>query len=242
MNICTDQQMMVHSSDVLEVRRVFQGQKLFFPVKVDPVVSINTSTHTDVMVTWSSRNILIPVRWGWKTSRRSGKEWGRQEKASNTTFTIILSQPPTAQNLVQPAALWGLLSRNWMRNDYSDKFNTTSLQNHYVPTPPPPHNHNSHFSKHPKRVCSESKESNAILDDGSGTAEQLEATDCIWLQHTNWMCQNDSYWITVTRMSNLMADLCHLIIPQMIFWTNRIWNIFCCFYLWKRFVWSVNVT
>lgn len=50
-----------------------------------------------------------------------------------------------------------------MRNDYSDKLNTSGLQNHYVPGSPTL-NHNSHFSKDSKNVCSESKEFNAILD------------------------------------------------------------------------------
>lgn len=77
------------------------------------------------------------------------------------TFTVILPQSPTVHTRVQPGGLWGLLCRNWMRNDYCDKFSTSGLQNHYVPGSPT-FNHNSHFGKDSKKLCCESEESNAI--------------------------------------------------------------------------------
>lgn len=88
-----------------------------------------------------------------------------------------------------------------MRNDYSDKLNTTGLQNHYVPGSPTL-NHNSHFSKDSKKVCSESKESNAIFLGTKiwGQQQSWSTTECFYkLNVLKWQ------WNTLTRLSSLMA-------------------------------------
>lgn len=83
---------------------------------------------------------VIPAQ-GYLWSSRGSNHQPRDQQMTYSdgkkpTFTVILPQSPTVHTRVQPGGLWGLLCRNWMRNDYCDKFSTSGLQNHYVPAPP----------------------------------------------------------------------------------------------------------
>lgn len=116
------------------------------------------------------------------------------------SFTTILPQPLTAQILVHPGGLWWPLSKNWMRNDYSYKLNTSGLQNHDM-SGSPTLNHNNTFWKD-----SESKGFSAILDWGRGTAAKLEDHQVLLILHTDWMCQSDNYWNAQTTEQSWTAD------------------------------------
>lgn len=136
------QQSLIHTSD-------FSVLKCFLS-------NVHTQSHSRG---WNSGLSLPKDIWD-RTSNLAISRWPTLMK--KPTFTVILPQSPTVHTRVQSGGLWGLLCRNWMRNDSCDKFSTSGLQNHYVPDSPT-FNHNSHFGKDSKKLCCESEESNAIF-------------------------------------------------------------------------------